>query len=203
MTTKSIFSAAFILLAVVFTSCSTSVDIAKRHHNNGYYIHIASKKQVSSPVADVAAPKKDVQSVATNEVKSEPVAAETKIITPVAKEKGDENLVSASTDLKPAFSSVKKQLKKAIASSEVNASENHKAEFIKYNYAQKHFSKKATRPLTARDAPGIVLILLCIFLPPVAVGIVADWGKRFWIDLLLTLLFYFPGMIYAFIVCFS
>ncbi|TAL58134.1 MAG: YqaE/Pmp3 family membrane protein [Bacteroidetes bacterium] len=53
------------------------------------------------------------------------------------------------------------------------------------------------------DAPAIVLILLCIFLPPVAVGIVNDWGSKFWFDILLTLLFYFPGMIYAFFVCFG
>lgn len=53
------------------------------------------------------------------------------------------------------------------------------------------------------DASAVVLVLLCIFLPPVAVGIVDDWHTRFWFCLLLTLLFYFPGMIYAFFVCFG
>jgi uncharacterized membrane protein YqaE (UPF0057 family) len=51
------------------------------------------------------------------------------------------------------------------------------------------------------DANTILVILLCIFLPPVAVLIVKGVSTEFWLDLLLTLLFWLPGMIYAFIVC--
>ena len=43
----------------------------------------------------------------------------------------------------------------------------------------------------------MVLILLAIFLPPVAAFLVVGFGLHFWINILLTLLGYFPGMIHA------
>lgn len=43
----------------------------------------------------------------------------------------------------------------------------------------------------------LVLILLAVFLPPVAVFLVAGFRAVFWLNLLLTLLVFFPGMIHA------
>ena len=47
-------------------------------------------------------------------------------------------------------------------------------------------------------------IILCIFLPPLAVYLhEGEVNNKFWISLLLTLLFWLPGMIYAFLVVFD
>lgn len=43
----------------------------------------------------------------------------------------------------------------------------------------------------------ILKIVLAIFLPPVAVALHVGLTKHFWINLLLTLLVFFPGMIHA------
>jgi uncharacterized membrane protein YqaE (UPF0057 family) len=43
----------------------------------------------------------------------------------------------------------------------------------------------------------VLMIILAIFLPPVAVYLLEEFSINFWIDLLLTLLFFLPGMIYA------
>ncbi|HEY1188840.1 MAG TPA: YqaE/Pmp3 family membrane protein [Gemmata sp.] len=43
----------------------------------------------------------------------------------------------------------------------------------------------------------ILRILLAIFLPPVGVFLQVGFGTAFWINVLLTLLFWFPGMIHA------
>lgn len=43
----------------------------------------------------------------------------------------------------------------------------------------------------------LLRILLAIFLPPVAVFTKVGFGKQFWINLLLTLIVFFPGMIHA------
>lgn len=43
----------------------------------------------------------------------------------------------------------------------------------------------------------IILIILAIFIPPLAVYLVEDFSTSFWIDLILTLLFFLPGMIFA------
>lgn len=44
----------------------------------------------------------------------------------------------------------------------------------------------------------IVQILLCIFLPPVAVFFKAKLGVHFWLNILLSLMLGLPGMIHAF-----
>jgi len=43
----------------------------------------------------------------------------------------------------------------------------------------------------------ILLIMLAILLPPIAVLVHKGVSKPFWIDLILTILLYLPGQIYA------
>ncbi|HQW23460.1 MAG TPA: YqaE/Pmp3 family membrane protein [Bacteroidia bacterium] len=43
------------------------------------------------------------------------------------------------------------------------------------------------------------MILFAILLPPLAVGLKFGIGTEFWISVLLTLLFWIPGVIYALI----
>ena len=53
----------------------------------------------------------------------------------------------------------------------------------------------------ASDTDTLLLVILAILIPPLAVGIYeGGLTNRFWISLLLTLLFFLPGMIYALIV---
>lgn len=53
----------------------------------------------------------------------------------------------------------------------------------------------------ASDTNTLLLVILAILIPPLAVGIYeGGLTNRFWISLLLTLLFFLPGMIYALIV---
>jgi len=44
---------------------------------------------------------------------------------------------------------------------------------------------------------NIIKILLAIFLPPVAAFLQVGIGLHFWLNILLTLMFGFPGMIHA------
>jgi uncharacterized membrane protein YqaE (UPF0057 family) len=48
-----------------------------------------------------------------------------------------------------------------------------------------------------------IKILLALFIPPLGVAMEVGLGKHFWINLLLTLLGYFPGVIHAAWVIFS
>jgi len=57
-------------------------------------------------------------------------------------------------------------------------------------------------PSSSDQADDIILMLLCILLPPLAVFMAFGLGDQFWIDLLLTLIFFLPGVIYAIYVCF-
>lgn len=57
---------------------------------------------------------------------------------------------------------------------------------------------------SSNRASEVVIAILCFFLPPVGVILYEDTVTgNFWLDLVLTLLFWLPGMIYAFLVCFA
>ena len=43
----------------------------------------------------------------------------------------------------------------------------------------------------------LVLVILAIFLPPLAVFLIKGLGRDFWINLILTLLFWLPGTAHA------
>jgi uncharacterized membrane protein YqaE (UPF0057 family) len=43
----------------------------------------------------------------------------------------------------------------------------------------------------------IVLIIVAIFVPPLAVFLMSGLGRDFWINLILTLLFWAPGVVHA------
>lgn len=52
----------------------------------------------------------------------------------------------------------------------------------------------------ASDTDTLLLVIIAILLPPLAMAIYDGISNRFWISLLLTLLFYLPGLIYTLVV---
>jgi len=61
--------------------------------------------------------------------------------------------------------------------------------------------KKAKRAGDAASDNMILIYILCVLLPPLAVYLhQGEINNKFWISLLLTLLFWIPGVIYAFVV---
>ncbi|AAS51305.1 ACR079Wp [Eremothecium gossypii ATCC 10895] len=47
------------------------------------------------------------------------------------------------------------------------------------------------------NSTKVVNVIIAIFLPPVAVFLARGWGVECIVDLLLTIFFFFPGMLYA------
>ena len=61
--------------------------------------------------------------------------------------------------------------------------------------------KKAKRSGDDSGVSTLLLVIIAILLPPLAVALhEGGINSRFWIDLLLTLLFYLPGLIYALVI---
>jgi len=60
--------------------------------------------------------------------------------------------------------------------------------------------KKDKSPKSADDTELILLVILAILLPPLAVYLYEGVTTNFWIDLILTLFFWIPGVIFALIV---
>ncbi|MFI5186551.1 MAG: YqaE/Pmp3 family membrane protein [Chitinophagales bacterium] len=61
--------------------------------------------------------------------------------------------------------------------------------------------KKQKRDKDDNGVSTLLLVIIAILLPPLAVALhEGGINSRFWIDLLLTLLFYLPGLIYALVI---
>ena len=69
--------------------------------------------------------------------------------------------------------------------------------------AMKKAQKQANAPAQPAVVSTLLLVILAILLPPLAVFLVDGIGTTFWISLLLTLLFWLPGVIYALYIIFS
>ena len=62
---------------------------------------------------------------------------------------------------------------------------------------------KLAKKQEANDVGFAILIILAVLIPPLAMGLYDGITQRFWLSLLLTLLFFLPGMIYTLVVILS
>ncbi|MFA6922933.1 MAG: YqaE/Pmp3 family membrane protein [Bacteroidales bacterium] len=68
---------------------------------------------------------------------------------------------------------------------------------------KRHINKTNAASVAHSDISAVLLVILAIIIPPLAVYLVRGIGTPFWIDLVLTLLFWLPGIIYALFVVFD
>ncbi len=186
--------AAFAAAAFIFSSCSTTdgLTIEKRRYRDGYYVskskrndNKAEEKQVvlsRETITPQQAAALEQQAVQPEAVKGEvqPIAEQTTSTAPVAVKPAA--TVKAVTEAKEEVAAVsKKEVREAAKT------------------AVKQAKKDAKK--SADDVPDIVIILLCIFLSPLAVYLIkGDIDKDFWVNLILWFLCGIPGIIHAFIV---
>ncbi len=77
---------------------------------------------------------------------------------------------------------------------------NYQTELLASNKEINLFSSKKS----SAKVDDVVLVILGIFIPPLAVYLYEDAvTANFWVDLLLTFIFWFPGIIFAFLVMFA
>lgn len=82
-----------------------------------------------------------------------------------------------------------------------NLSKKEKKEKAKEIKTELKALKAAKKAGNAAETNTLLLVILAILLPPLAVYLhQGEINKKFWISLLLTLLFWLPGVIYALIV---
>ncbi|GAB4411673.1 MAG: hypothetical protein OHK0039_17030 [Bacteroidia bacterium] len=75
------------------------------------------------------------------------------------------------------------------------------APVVKQEHKRLHRMNNVQTPKAEKGAVGkVILILIALFLPPLAVFLKVGIRMPFWLNLLLTLFFFIPGMIHALIV---
>jgi len=190
----------FFAVSLFFVGCT----IEKRHYNSGYHVEWLSQKGKVKKAEPVAQPEKEnEQSLAVKQEDSStnqesfteaPVVAEP-ITAPMVNETVAEN----------AERKVVKQKSQKQAQKREDTLNQVKVEKSTSKSVGKGFSTESSlSDMDSSSSPTevdvIILVILAILLPPLAVFLHSGIGTPFWISLILTLLFWIPGVIYALLV---
>lgn len=191
MKLKSILSisSVFVLLAVLVSSCGSMLNITKKRHSNGYYVSIGNDYHKGKTKADSKRnSKKDVAALIENKSKENNLA----INLEGSQELNQENEKTGA----------QLQAENLNAEQQADAEEFSKMSTLKKIKALKQLKKQSKADDNA-DIALMLLVLLAILLPPVAVYMKRGVGTPFWISIILTLLFWLPGIIYALLIVFD
>ncbi|CAN5394059.1 hypothetical protein BH09BAC5_BH09BAC5_08550 [soil metagenome] len=192
---KTILSITVLFIAsIFFTSCSQEKNmiIEKRHYGKGYYIHRSGQRdKLAATISENTNSSNKLAVVEVPENKSLP-AVNHPVQEAVVKNQNKPAVVAPQKQNAFANQANNNKVKEQIhRDSKVT---NEKAQTIK---------KQEPAAKAKDDVSDILLIILCFILPPLAVFL-HEGGLtiKFWLDLLLCLFFWLPGIIYALIVCF-
>ena len=97
-----------------------------------------------------------------------------------------------------------KQVKEAIKDYTAFNRVNRKIEFTNMETKNTDNNIAQKNHISSNKTSEVLIAILCIFLPPIGVIVYEDTvTANFWVDLLLTFIFWIPGIIFAFLVCFG
>jgi len=171
---------------MVIQSCSTGSDLAQRKYSQRNYVKAETKQAPSTKmdreVTKVEIQKSEIPSVSVSIPKSELRLAY--------------KAFTQSSD--NSFKATEKLINQYARKADIN--ENVDKEAVK-KAAQVILDYKATDETSDGGVPEWLLYVLCLFIPPLAVGLKTDWEtKPLIINILLCLLCGIPGVIHAFLV---
>ncbi|HXP50053.1 MAG TPA: YqaE/Pmp3 family membrane protein [Bacteroidia bacterium] len=193
---KKLFTSSALLLAgavmVTIVGHAQSISITKRHYTGGYYIDFGNKKKAVSKTETSQPAQQNVASIETKLVNSIPVVSNE---VPMQM-----NMVAVNN-----ISVKREKTKKHAAINVITKSAN-----VEVNNTTNVFSPVSDDSITkvsatesssnAAGMPLILLVIITILIPFLGVGLAKGVHFEFWLDLILTLLFYLPGLIYGLIV---
>lgn len=183
---KNYFSIAMIaILGLFVTSCSTTINVAKKKHGNGYYVNISKSSEVVN--AKQSTKKTPVKTTKTEIAAISQVSANPEVVVEITKIEKEEKLVISETSSNIVTNSISKK----------NSS---KKQLKKSKRLAKKIAKAKNTSNNSGDEKTLLLLILAILLPPLAVFLVKGLNIQFWISLLLTFLFWLPGVIYALLI---
>ncbi len=208
-----IFLLSAFVVSLIAVSCAKDNSVAsnhriqKRKYRSGYHIDLNGKNR-SSKEESVPKEKENL----AESISKKPKVNEKEVSNIETIDFQNLNIVSENfvLDKKTEEKEVNEVILTEIATEKGNSevlltiNENNKSSSLSKQSSEiKKLAKKASvKSSTREDLEPVVYILLCIFIPFLAVGFATDWNTNDVIlNLLLCLLCGLPGIIHAFIVC--
>jgi uncharacterized membrane protein YqaE (UPF0057 family) len=196
-------AALLVATSTLLSSCSSNSGLAieKRKYRGGYHVTWnggqSTPKTEKTEIAVTSTPEV-ITPAATLTAAPVQISAE---ITPVLAERTTAYPAPVITETQETSVSISSYSAPKLATG--ISAEMTKSELKQFRKEIKKSMKQETRSFAGDSGlPEWALAILCIILPPLAVGLELGVGTDFWINILLTLLFWIPGVIHAFVVIF-
>jgi uncharacterized membrane protein YqaE (UPF0057 family) len=177
-----------VTLTFILSSCGGPLSITKRHYNSGFYVETSGRSEHDASTKPKTLARKQESKPISTKLPISSVKTETTV----------NNTVSASAETKYAgripkhIAAVQTPVSKAVTPFAVAGKEKSVSNIFVHSNKNR-----------SMDDHQLLILVLCFLLPPLAVYLKDnDLGLNFWIDLILTLIFWVPGIIFAIIVCF-
>jgi uncharacterized membrane protein YqaE (UPF0057 family) len=187
-----------IAVTFLFGSCKslTNLSIEKRQHRGGYYVDWGNGKVKTDPVKNTSAKAKQSKETPKTSATAQQAKPVSKTVSATTEQKKSTTAEATVTNAEPKrvhSTSTFKVKEEAVAQRESSS----KKTMSSFSYSFSDSDKSSSS-----ETPTWVLAVLCVLLPPLAVFLHLGIGTEFWISLILTLIFWIPGVIYAFVVIF-
>ncbi|MCE3297154.1 MAG: YqaE/Pmp3 family rane protein [Crocinitomicaceae bacterium] len=197
------------LAGFVLAACGTSNNvvsghlISKRKVNKGFFInHSKNLKSDDAEAQEVRQPfiqySPEAEELTAQNVpaEAEQVFAAVENNPPVFSDEAPDDFIMESDAVSEAPKPVEKRIE-TVSPPKTAKTKIDKGTRAEFRQAKKDFSQ------TGREdgVRLLILVIICIFIPPLAVYLSEGrWNSTCWINLLLTLLFFLPGLIHGLIV---
>jgi hypothetical protein len=183
-----------LIAIVLLSSCANKFSLVKRKYNKGYYFDIGHKKSNDKTDNIASVKEKQVKPV----IQEEPVASEVVASAPAAQAE----IKTLPIVIQPEHKTTSSSKHMPVASAE-KKKDYSKGTFRPVNIKSLK-SQKKTGKGGSSDGELIIMIILCLFpfinLIPVYMHDGKDVTLNFWLTLILDLLFFLPGIIFALLV---
>lgn len=180
----------FTLAGMLFSSCGnfTKMSLTKRHYRPGYYLYFGGVKHNNALTTSTRELVRNVPQISVVSIaKHESSIAQT--VSVIASKKMDRVQKIAVPN------------KIWADKPEVNTLPETAQNYSTQNAGSANIYTSESGHHERDENISFVLVVICaIFLPPLGVALMYGIHDYFWIDLILTLIFFFPGMIFALIV---
>jgi uncharacterized membrane protein YqaE (UPF0057 family) len=192
---KKIYVLTLVAITLIYSSCT----VEKRHYMSGYHVEWNHKGPKIGGDGNTIAEANESAETSNNMTHTETTITER----PANYVNYLEKNITPPTESK----SVTEIPKKVVSNSKANIESNNQAIKESNNkvIAPTIRNSNSTSHSVANDENSdtdlVILVILAILLPPLAVFLKeGSWNSRCWIDLILCLLFFIPGVIYALLI---
>ena len=191
----------YLLLIAALVVFASSCTITKRRYNSGYHIEwkqAAAKVEKNNHDHELAKVETKTNEAIAEVQSTEPVSAE---ITPAPA-----NELVSTPETKTSKSEAPKGTSKKSTTRSSNVSTTKFEAPVESKTSTEGFvatvdTIESTESKALSQVDMVVLVILALLIPPLAVYLhQGSWNELCWISLLLTILFWVPGVVFAFLV---